>query len=50
MNADIAPGDALLKILDGAAEVTVDEKTFPVKKGESVVMPANEQFQIRYPG
>lgn len=36
-----APGDALLQILDGAAEITIGEKTFTVKKGESVVMPAN---------
>ena len=40
-NAHSAPGDALLQILDGAAEVTIGEKTLTVKKGESVVMPAN---------
>ncbi len=40
-NAHSAPGDALLQILDGAAEITIGEKTFTVKKGESVVMPAN---------
>ena len=36
-----APGDALLQILDGVAEITIGEKTFNAKKGESVVMPAN---------
>jgi quercetin dioxygenase-like cupin family protein len=40
-NAHSATGDALLQILDGAAEITIGEKTFSVKKGESVVMPAN---------
>ncbi len=40
-NAHSAPGDALLQILDGAAEFTIGEKTFTVKKGESAVMPAN---------
>ena len=40
-NAHSAPGDSLLQILDGAAEVTIGEKTLTVKKGESVVMPAN---------
>ncbi len=40
-NAHSAPGDALLQILDGTAEVTIGEKTLTVKKGESVVMPAN---------
>jgi quercetin dioxygenase-like cupin family protein len=39
-NAHSAPGDALLQILDGAAAVTIGEKTLTVKKGESVVMPA----------
>lgn len=41
INAHSAPGDALLQILDGAAEITIGEKTLTVKKGESVVMPAN---------
>lgn len=40
-NAHSAPGDTLLQILDGAAEITIGEKTFIVKKGESAVMPAN---------
>jgi quercetin dioxygenase-like cupin family protein len=40
-NAHSAPGDALLQILDGVAEITIGEKTFTAKKGESVVMPAN---------
>lgn len=40
-NAHSATGDALLQILDGAAEITIGEETFTAKKGESVVMPAN---------
>lgn len=40
-NTHSAPGDALLQILDGAAEITIGEKTFTAKKGEAVVMPAN---------
>lgn len=40
-NAHSALGDSLLQILDGAAEITIGEKTLIVKKGESVVMPAN---------
>lgn len=40
-NVHSAPGDALLQILDGAAEITISEKTLTVKKGESVVMPAD---------
>lgn len=41
ISAHSAPGDALLQILDGSAEVTIGEQTLTVKKGESVVMPAN---------
>lgn len=40
-NTHSATGDALLQILDGAAEVTIGEKTLTIKKGECVVMPAN---------
>lgn len=36
-----AGGDALVYILDGAAEITVGDQTFNVRKGESIVMPAN---------
>jgi quercetin dioxygenase-like cupin family protein len=36
-----AGGDAMVYILDGAAEVTIGEELFNVKKGESIVMPAN---------
>ncbi len=40
-NAHSAPGDALLQVLDGAAEVTIGEKTVTVRRGESAVMPAD---------
>lgn len=54
ISAHSAPGDALLQILDGAAEVIIGEKILTVKKGEAVVMPANvphalaarEQFKM----
>ena len=36
-----APGDAMVYILDGEAEVTVGEEKFVLKKGEAIVMPAN---------
>lgn len=37
-----APFDALVFALDGEAEVTISGKTFPLKKGEMVIMPANQ--------
>lgn len=36
-----AGGDALVYILDGEAEINIGEETFIVKKGETIVMPAN---------
>lgn len=36
-----APYDALVTILDGEAEIWVGGKTFQVKAGESIVLPAN---------
>jgi len=34
-------GDAMVYLLDGEAEITVGEKKFNVKKGETIVMPSN---------
>jgi len=36
-----SPGDAMVYILDGEAEVTVGEDKFTVTQGETIVMPAN---------
>ena len=36
-----AGGDAMVYILDGQAEITIDGKVFIAKKGETIVMPAN---------
>ncbi|ACV61691.1 Cupin 2 conserved barrel domain protein [Desulfofarcimen acetoxidans DSM 771] len=49
-----AAGDAMVFILDGEAEITVGNEIFSVKKGETIVMPANiphglmakEQFKM----
>lgn len=35
-----APGDAMVVILEGEAEVTIDGKAFRAKIGEGIVMPA----------
>ncbi|WP_035293337.1 cupin domain-containing protein [Clostridium sp. KNHs214] len=35
-----AGGDAMVYILDGEAEITIGEEKFNVKKGETIVMPA----------
>lgn len=36
-----APFDALVQILEGTADITVNGTLFTVKEGESIVFPAN---------
>ncbi len=33
------PGDAMVQVLDGEAEVTIGDETLTVKAGETVIMP-----------
>ncbi|HPH98734.1 MAG TPA: cupin domain-containing protein [Chitinophagaceae bacterium] len=50
----ISPFDNYIQIIDGTAEVTIDEKKFKLKLGEGIVIPAhskhcfnaNEQFKM----
>jgi quercetin dioxygenase-like cupin family protein len=42
-----APFDALVYILDGAAEVTISGRPLPLKPGEMVIMPANQPHALR---
>ena len=47
-------GDAIVQILDGSAEITIDNKVYTVNSGETIVMPsdiphgleAREKFQM----
>jgi len=41
-----APYDALVFILDGEAEVIISKKAFNLKKGEMILMPANEPHSL----
>ncbi|MGF1585771.1 MAG: cupin domain-containing protein [Bacteroidales bacterium] len=36
-----APFDALVQVVDGKAEITIDGNPHLVDKGESIIMPAN---------
>ncbi|MCB4971207.1 cupin domain-containing protein [Streptococcus mutans] len=36
-----SPGDAMVNILSGLAEITIDEEIFEVAAGQTIVMPAN---------
>ncbi len=35
------PGDAMVQVLDGRAEVTIGDNIFSVEAGQAIVMPAN---------
>jgi quercetin dioxygenase-like cupin family protein len=42
-----APFDALVQNLDGEVEVTISGKAVHLKKGEMVIMPANEPHTLK---
>ncbi|MCX7951375.1 MAG: cupin domain-containing protein [Clostridiales bacterium] len=54
ISAHKAPGDALVYILDGEAEITIGDEKFNLKKGQTIVMPkeiphalyAKERFKM----
>ncbi|HFU1109259.1 TPA: cupin domain-containing protein [Streptococcus pyogenes] len=35
-----SPGDAMVTILSGLAEITIDQETYRVAEGQTIVMPA----------
>lgn len=41
------PSDALVYIFDGEAEITIDGKPFHLKKGQMIIMPANEPHALK---
>ncbi len=42
-----APFDAIVQIIDGRAEITVDGKLYHLKAGELIVMPANKPHALQ---
>ena len=42
-----APFDALVHVLDGEAEIRIDQDSYVVKAGEMLTMPANEPHALR---
>jgi quercetin dioxygenase-like cupin family protein len=41
-----APFDAMVCVLDGEAEITISGKKHRVRKGETIIMPANEPHAL----
>ena len=44
-----APFDAMVYVLDGAAEVIIAGKSQTVKTGEVIIMPANQPHALKAP-
>ena len=42
-----APFDAMVSILDGEADITISGKTFHLKAGEMITMPANKPHSLK---
>jgi quercetin dioxygenase-like cupin family protein len=43
------PHDAMVEVVDGKAEITIDGKPHVVSEGESIVLPANVPHAVRAP-
>jgi len=44
-----APHEALLRVLDGTATVTINDEEYTVEAGEVIGMPANEPHAVAAP-
>lgn len=42
-----APGDAMVLILDGEALITIEDKEYKLKTGQTIVMPANIPHAVK---
>ncbi len=42
-----SPGDAMVNVLEGVAEIQIGENTHYVEAGESIIMPANIRHQLK---
>jgi quercetin dioxygenase-like cupin family protein len=42
-----APFDALAHVLEGEAEIRISGKSFHLKSGDAIIMPANEPHAVR---
>ena len=42
-----APFDALVHVVDGEAEIVISGKSFHLKSGEAIIMPADEPHAVK---
>ena len=45
-----APFDALVHVVDGEAEIIISGKSFSLKSGDAIVMPADEPHAVKATG
>lgn len=45
-----APFDALAHVVDGEAEIVISGKSFHLKTGDAIIMPANEPHAVKARG
>ena len=45
-----APFDALAHVLEGEAEIIISGKSYHLKAGDVIIMPANQPHAIKAPG
>jgi len=45
-----APYDAMVYVLDGEVEISISGRPFPLKQGDTIVMPANEPHAVKAVG
>lgn len=47
LSEHVAPYDALVSVLDGEVEVAISEKTYRIKEGEIIILPANKPHALK---
>jgi len=45
-----APFDALVHVVEGKAEIIISGKSYSLKSGDAIVMPADEPHAVKAPG
>lgn len=47
LSEQTAPFDAMVQIIDGVADITIDGSQFKVKEGEMIIMTANKPHVLK---
>jgi len=47
VNTHAAPGDAMVLILDGEAEVTINKEPFRIKAGQGIILPSGLPHSVK---